>query len=251
MSVLIVGSRGRMGGLFLRRFAEAGIAVRGMDQPLENLDEALAGADVILLCVPAAALSEALDRMLPHIPPQTVLADITSVKVRPMENMEALWSGPVVGTHPLFGPNPAPDGEMPVAVTPGVRAAERHTAMVESLFTAMGCRVFRTTPRRHDEAMAAIQGLNFISSAAYFATLAQREELLPFLTPSFRRRQEAARTLLTEDARLFEGLFEANPYSQEMVRQYRSFLNLAAVGDVSLLTERAAWWWKEAQRQNS
>lgn len=244
MSVVVLGSRGRMGSMFMRRFAEAGLAVRGLDQPLQNMAEELAGADVLLLCVPAAVLRQALRRALPHLPAEAVLADITSVKVRPMENMESLWPGAVVGTHPLFGPESAPGADLAVAVTPGERAAERHTVMVEDLFIAIGCRVFRTTPQRHDEAMAAVQGLNFISSLAYFATLAQREELLPFLTPSFRRRQEAARKLLTEDAPLFEGLFEANPYSHEMVRQYRSFLNMAAAGEISLLAERAAWWWK-------
>jgi Prephenate dehydratase len=64
--------------------------------------------------------------------------------------------------------------------------------------------------------------MNFITSVAYFALLAGQEDLLPFLTPSFRRRQNAARKMLTEDARMFAGLFEANPHSHEAVRQYRN-----------------------------
>ncbi len=72
--------------------------------------------------------------------------------------------------------------------------------------------------------------------------------LLPFLTPSFRRRQQAARKMLTEDARLFTGLFEANAHSHEAVRQYRQMLNLAAAGDIDLLCQRAAWWWPEDGR---
>lgn len=76
--------------------------------------------------------------------------------------------------------------------------------------------------------MARIQGMNFITSLAYFALLAGEDDLLPFLTPSFDRPQgRAARKMLTEDARLFAGLFEANPHSHEAVRQYRQILNLA------------------------
>ena len=77
------------------------------------------------------------------------------------------------------------------------------------------------------------------------ALLAGQEDLLPFLTPSFRRRQNAARKMLTEDARLFSGLFEANPHSHEAVRQYRQMLNLAAAGDIDLLCRRAQWWWED------
>ena len=80
-------------------------------------------------------------------------------------------------------------------------------------------------------------------SVAYFALLAGQKDLLPFLTPSFRRRQNAARKMLTEDAQLFAGLFEANPHSHEAVRQYRQMLNLAAAGDIDLLCRRAQWWW--------
>lgn len=249
--LLIVGSQGRMGALLMRRFQETGTPVAGIDHlhdapPTEETLHALCGkAAVVLLCVPAAVLRPVIARLTPYMPPDAVLADITSVKIQPLEQMEAAWPGPVVGTHPLFGPAPAPGMELPVTVVPGARATEAHTHMVEQPFVRMGCRVFRSTAEQHDEAMAAIQGLNFISSLAYFATLARREELLPFLTPSFRRRQEAARKLLTEDAPLFEGLFEANPYSHDLVRQYRAFLNIAAAGDLALLAERAAWWWKK------
>ena len=93
--------------------------------------------------------------------------------------------------------------------------------------------------------MARIQNMNFITNLAYFALLAGQEDLLPFLTPSFRRRQNAARKMLTEDARLFSGLFEANPHSHEAVRQYRQMLNLAAAGDIDLLCRRAQWWWED------
>ena len=90
-------------------------------------------------------------------------------------------------------------------------------------------------------------GVELHFQSGVFCDLAEHEELLPFITPSFRRRLEASRKLLTEDAPLFEWLFEANPMSQESIRQYRSFLNVAAGGDVNVLVQRAQWWWKEAR----
>ena len=75
--------------------------------------------------------------------------------------------------------------------------------------------------------------------------LSQRDDILPFLTPSLQRRTEAARSMLTSDAALFTGIFESNPMSQDVVREYRSFLNVAAGGDVDVLTALAGAWFRE------
>lgn len=248
--IALVGSRGRMGAMLCERWSSAGHTVAGVDLPLTDdaFASALDGADAAVLCIPAGALPETLRRLVPHMDGRQVLMDITSVKIRPLEQMEAAYAGPVVGTHPLFGPQPDA-ADLRVCITPGSRAGETEIALAESLFHDMGCTVFRSTAEEHDRAAAAIQGLNFITNVAYFATLAHREELLPYLTPSFRRRLDAARKMLTEDAALFEWLFEANPLSTEAVRRYRSFLNVAAGGDVNILVRQAAWWWeKDASR---
>ena len=56
----------------------------------------------------------------------------------------------------------------------------------------------------------------------------------------------AARKMLTEDAPMFAGPFDANPYSQEAVRQYSKLLNIASAGDIDLLCNRAVHWWPDA-----
>ncbi len=253
VKTVIVGSTGRMGAMLLARARAAGLHVTGVDVPLtpEVLAPASAGADLAIICVPAAVFSEIIAIVCPHLPPTAVLADITSVKEIPLQQMEKAWAGPVVGTHPLFGPKPDPEADQPVAIVPGARAELAHMELASGFFTTLGCRVFPTTAEKHDKAMASIQNMNFITSLAYFALLAEHEDLLPFLTPSFRRRQNAARKMLTEDAHMFAGLFEANPYSYEAVRQYRQMLNLAAAGDIDLLCQRARWWWQdETDQQN-
>ena len=244
---VVIGSQGRMGAMLIQRAQAAGLAIAGTDVPLtpEKLAHACAGAAMAIICVPAAVFGEVTAAVCPHLPPTAVLTDITSVKEQPLRQMERLWAGPVVGTHPLFGPNPEADAELPVAITPGHNTGPEHLALVEGFFADLGCRTFLTSAEKHDKAMARIQNMNFITSLAYFALLAGQDDLLPFLTPSFRRRLNAARKMLTEDARLFSGLFEANAHSHEAVRQYRQMLNLAAAGDIDLLCERAGWWWQE------
>ncbi len=246
-NIVIVGSKGRMGAYFLRRLQKLqDYAVQGVDVPLsqEKVQEACGQAHMVLLCVPAHAMGEVLGCITPHMPQDCVLADITSVKVQALATMQKYWQGAIVGTHPLFGNKPQRGTDLPVTIVPHEKTAASATLLVEQLFTDLGCRTFRATAKEHDKAMAAIQNLNFITSLAYFAALAHDESLLPYMTPSFKRRQDAAHKLLTEDAELFAGLYEANPYSQALVRRYSKFLQVSAGGDIDLLINRASWWWE-------
>ncbi len=241
--ILLVGARGRMGRLLAERARATGLAVRGLDAPLspEALAQGARGADLVLLAVPAAAMAEVAGLCAAAMAPGQILADICSVKVQPLAEMLAAHPGPVVGTHPLFGPTPGPDATR-VAIVPG--RGEAAAGAVADLMARLGFTPFATTAEAHDEAMAHVQGLNFVTSVAYLATLAQRPDLADFATPSFTRRLEAARKMLTEDSALFAGLMDANPYTQDAVRTYRSMLNIAAGGDIELLCERANWWWR-------
>jgi prephenate dehydrogenase len=244
-SVAIIGARGQMGSLFAARCEAASVRVHRLDRPMADADvrAALADADLCFVSVPAAAVDEVLGRIAPHLAARTILADNVSVKVQPMAAMLAAHAGPVIGTHPLFGP--VPDETPTVAVAPGPRPADLAAApLVEAWIEALGFAHFRTTPEEHDRAMALIQGLNFVTSVAYLAALADDPALERFLTPSFRRRLDAAQKMLTEDAQLFTGLFEANPFGQDAVRRYRNFLHVAAGGDLDILIDRANWWWR-------
>ncbi len=250
-NILVVGSKGRMGAYFLRKLQKLSktkneYSAWGIDVPLteERMWLCCKDVDLVILCVPASAIASVLQLMVPHLQTHCIISDITSVKEYPLEQIHKYWQGAVVGTHPLFG-NKSPRGsDLPVAIVETASSTEAALNFVENLFTELSFRVFRCTASQHDKAMAAIQNLNFITSLAYFAALAHDEDLLPFLTPSFKRRQDAAQKLLTEDAPLFAGLYEANPHSQQLVRKYISFLNIAAGGDIDLLAERAAWWWE-------
>lgn len=240
--ILIVGAEGRMGRLIAERAAQAGIRVRGVDRPLtpDALADGARGADMVLLCVPVGALAEVSRLCARAMGDDQILADICSVKVRPVADMRAAHAGPVVGTHPLFGPDPSTGDDRVAVVEAGDAAAAR---AVSAFIEALGFTPFLTSAEEHDEAMASIQGLNFVTTVAYLATLSHRPELEKFVTPSFKRRLDAARKMLTEDSALFSAVMEANPSTQDTVRKYRSLLNIAAGGDIDLLCQRANWWW--------
>ena len=244
-NITIVGARGQMGALFARAFHKAGYAVSTLDRPYSDKDMAsvLSGADLVLVSVPVTAMRAVAEQLAPHLKPGAIMADVCSVKVHPVDRMLAAYSGPVVGTHPLFGPV-IPEGFEPrVAVTPG--RGDEAPAAVSEVFARSGYVPFASTAEEHDRALACVQGLNFITTVAYLATARQTPGIEKYRTPSFERRLEAARKMLTQDRELFQLISEDNPFMQETVRQFASFVDIAAGGDLDLLSARASWWWRE------
>ncbi len=262
--VAIVGARGQMGALFVRAFHKAGVAVATLDRPYtdEAVKTALAGAELVLLSVPVTAMRAVAERLAPFMEPAanggSILADVCSVKVHPLALMLGAYKGPVVGTHPLFGPV-IPEGFEPrVAVTPGRETLGGEEGgdgggdgggsaakAVSRLFARAGFSPFASTAEEHDRAMACVQGLNFITTVAYLAAARQTPGIEKFLTPSFERRLEAARKMLTQDRELFQLIAEDNPFLQETVRHFTAYLDIAAGGDLDLLSARASWWWRD------
>jgi len=250
--VAIVGARGQMGALFAHAFRQAGLDVATLDRPYDPdgtgsaLKAALAGAELVLLSVPVTAMRAVAETVAPFLAPGCILADVCSVKVHPLSQMLGAYKGPVVGTHPLFGPV-IPEGFEPrVAVTPGRENPAGDAAeAVTRLFARAGFAPFASTAEEHDRAMATVQGLNFITTVAYLAAARQTPGIEKFLTPSFGRRLEAARKMLTQDRELFQVISEDNPFMQETVRQFAAYLDIAAGGDLDLLSARASWWWRD------
>ena len=241
--VAVFGSRGKMGAFFMDRFLSIGLDVYGFDLPMDInlLREAIPKVDLVLLAVPIPAMDSCLGAIANLLSPKTILADLCSVKMLPVEKMLRSFSGPVVGTHPLFGPVPG-DAELRVAICPArnPEAAES----LEDVLGMCGMTCFRTDPEQHDQAMAYIQGLNYVSTLSYFCAHDLDDSLKQFVTPSFERRMTAAKKMLVEDGKLFGTLCETNPLMSSTIRRYLKVLGLAAAGDFDLLRDKALSWWE-------
>lgn len=250
--LLLIGGNGRMGAMFHRRWAAAGYTPYSLDLEksasgqgalsVERLNQLLPKVQAVVLCVPCSALAELSQLLATKLDPEQILLDITSVKTLPMQLMQTAYSGPVVGTHPLFGPEPGPDATR-VTLVRGENAADRHVAFVEKIFCDIGCEPFLATAEEHDAASARVQSLNFVSSAAYFATLAKHRGLERYLTPSFTRHLDAARKLLTKDAAMFCEFTEANPFFAEALRDFQETLARAGKGELSDVSCSASSWY--------
>lgn len=250
--IAVVGSHGRMGALFCREWTAAGHTVRGVDRVAasgggaalggHDLDRAVTGAAVVVLCVPAPAMDEVLALVTPRMDPGALLADICSVKVLPMRAMEASHAGPVVGTHPLFGPGNNRQGAK-VALVPGTRAGQVQCDVMAKLFRAMGCETFTTTAEEHDAASAVSQSLHFTLSAAYFATVNRFEGIETYITPSFKRYMNAARKELTVNAAMFREFTEANPLFPATLAEVTARIDQAGKGGLDAIIREACAWY--------
>ena len=64
----------------------------------------LAKASVVIVAVPISFTSAVIQR-LNNLPIDCILADVTSIKESPLAAMKEVHAGPVVGLHPMFGPD--------------------------------------------------------------------------------------------------------------------------------------------------
>ncbi|NDV19384.1 prephenate dehydrogenase/arogenate dehydrogenase family protein [Pseudodesulfovibrio sp. JC047] len=244
-TLAIVGASGQMGQVFSQAFTDQGCDVVPLDRPFSKaaIREALTDCDMLLLSVPVTAMDSVLDHMTPHLNGRTILCDVGSVKIHPMKTMIRRYQGPVVGTHPLFGPI-LPDEFTPrIAIAPGRETDRDAASAVSRLMQSCGYECFSTTAEEHDRAMAFVQGLNFTSTVAFLAAARDVDGIDNFITPSFKRRLDSAHKMLTQDTELFETISESNPFLQEVNRKFMAYLSLAAGGDLDLLADRAQWWW--------
>ncbi|WP_027177312.1 prephenate dehydrogenase/arogenate dehydrogenase family protein [Maridesulfovibrio hydrothermalis] len=246
-SIAVIGSRGQMGGFLALKAERAGVLVHRFDQPIDEAELArlLPATDFVLLCIPVTVMDDVLPRIVPHMKKGAVLSDVGSVKGRPLQQMIRAYDGPVVGTHPLFGPVIPADFDPTVALVAGREEDRSSILAVKDFFERLDLGAFESTVEEHDKAMAMIQALNFSSTIAFLACSREIPNIEKFVTPSFKRRLESANKMVTQDSDLFVTISDANQYSHEAIRLFRSFLSLAAAGDMDLLAGRASWWWRE------
>ncbi len=249
-SVTIVGGKGRMGEM-LRAVWSPNHAVHAVDRRpdvsgklvfnREELAAAVPAGDLVLLCVPAPAMPEVLEAVVPRMRTEQILADICSVKIKPMRLMRAAFAGPVVGAHPFFGPENERRGAR-VALVRGKTATDAHLETVAGLFREIGCDPFLTTAEEHDRASAVSQSLHFALAASYFATAAGHGELAPYITPSFLRYRDGARNELTRNAAMFVEFTRENPLFPEVLEEYLARLRETGSDGLDKLVREARVW---------
>jgi prephenate dehydrogenase len=203
-----------MGSLFARVYRDAGweVSVRGRTGR-EPLPAFLARQDVVMVSVPIDATLGVIAAVAPHLRRDQLLCDLTSLKKEPVEAMRRS-TAPAVGLHPIFGPGLETIAGQTVAVTPAT-ATEAEYGTLLAVLEAEGARLAFTTPERHDELMAVVQGLAHALSLVLAGALrgigTDLDELLRFTSPVYRIEFDLVGRLLGQDPALYGPILRRNP----------------------------------------
>ena len=222
--VVIIGGYGQLGSLFGRLFDTSGYTVRRFGADDWNRAEALLeNAGLVVITVPIHETEQVI-RRLPPLGPDCVLADLTSIKSAPLEAMLAAHAGPVVGLHPMFGPDVPSLAKQVVAYCDG-RRPDAYAWLVAQI-QLWGATVQRIGAVEHDQAMALIQALRHFTSFAYGLHLAEEDpdlqRLLALSSPIYRLELAMVGRLFAQNPDLYADIILSSPANLEMIARFHA-----------------------------
>ena len=143
-----------------------------------SFSSAVKSADVVLISVPIDNFEEVVKQLQPHLNPEQIIIDITSIKVLPVETMHKhIKTGVVLGTHPMFGPGARDIRNQNLVLTPTNDKETTLAQKTKQYLEARGARATLMTPREHDEMMAVILGLSHFIAIVTADTLLSLDKL--------------------------------------------------------------------------
>ncbi|WP_283711003.1 bifunctional chorismate mutase/prephenate dehydrogenase [Pseudoalteromonas prydzensis] len=245
--IVIVGGQGAMGQLFAQQFIRSGYEVRILDKEQQsNAQEILTGAKLVMISVPINAL-ETVVTALPKLDDECLLVDITSVKQAPLKVLKAVHKGPVVGLHPMFGPDISHWVKQTVVVCEG-----RNHEVAQGLLSQLqvwGCQLVELDAKKHDEAMQIIQVMRHLTTFVYGQFLAKQshtlEELRSCSSPIYQLELMMVGRLFAQSPELYSDIMLAQfDNVEELLAQYQdtfaSTLAKLKAGDKAALIDSFA-----------
>ena len=220
--VVIIGGQGQLGRLFGQMFGLSGYRVETLEQgDWPRADEILADAGLVMVAVPIDITCQIIDR-LGKLPADCLLVDVTSVKSAPLEHMLAVHQGPVLGLHPMFGPDVASLAKQVIVCCQGRDAAASQWLLDQ--MTIWGARLQQVEAKAHDEAMTLIQALRHFATFAYGWHLSREQanldRLLSLSSPIYRLELAMVGRLFAQDPHLYADIILSSPQNLAMIRRY-------------------------------
>jgi len=220
--VVIVGGKGQMGRLFEKMLTLSGYQVQILDKgDWDNAEAMLANAGMVIISVPIH-LTEQVIGELPPLPQDCILVDLASVKNKPLQAMLAAHAGPVLGLHPMFGPDSGSLAKQVVVWCDG-RQPEAYQWFLEQI-QVWGARLHRISAVEHDQNMAFIQALRHFATFAYGLHLAeeyvQLDQLLALSSPIYRLELAMVGRLFAQDPQLYADIIMSSESNLALIKRY-------------------------------
>ncbi len=221
--IAIIGGTGKMGSWFADLMERCGADVFRLGRKTTLTPAEMAPrCDVVVISVPVDKTVDVIKEIGPLVSQNALLMDLTSIKKRPLEAMLKYSKAQVVGVHPLFGHDIAPNSELRVAICPG-RGETGMNWLIKALEDD-GLYTTILSPEEHDNMMGLIQGVNHFSTLTLALFISRSglkfEDLLNSSTQTFRHRLNRIKSILEQPAGLFGSLMIDNPHAEEFMGQY-------------------------------
>ena len=230
MKIAIIGGAGKMGQWLCRLLDNDDFHIIIADKDPEALVAALKSpriettadsiaavkqADIIVISVPLDKFENAVKEIAPHIRPGRIIADLSSVKAKPVAIMHRyIKEGLILGVHPLFGPNVTSLSGQNIVLTPVTDKEKALAAEAANFIQGYGAGVKIMTPEAHDKLMAVVQGLSHfaaIAAADALAGLGDLGEMKDVSTTTFRIFLNYIDSVIGDDPELYAAIQMEHP----------------------------------------
>lgn len=227
--IVVIGGAGALGRIFVDMFKRSGYSVQLLEQnDWPNAEDILSGAGLVLVAVPIK-LTESIIYKLTNLPLNCVLADITSTKQKPLTAMMATHKGPVLGLHPMFGPD-VPSLVKQVVVVCHGRSPEQYEWLLQQI-RIWGGILQQTTAKEHDDAMVFIQVMRHFCSFVFGSHLAGEnpnlQQLISLSSPIYRLELAMVGRLFAQDPALYADIIFDNKASVALLTEFSVKFNQA------------------------
>ncbi|HCM48109.1 MAG TPA: bifunctional chorismate mutase/prephenate dehydrogenase [Colwellia sp.] len=233
--VVVVGGKGQLGATFVDLFQRSDYQVAILEQnDWPNSDAILADAGLVIVAVPIRLTSMVI-RHLNNLPENCILADLTSIKESPLFEMKKVHAGPIVGLHPMFGPDVTSLIKQTIISCEG-RYPEEYQWLLQQ-FEVWGAKIYPVKANEHDKAMSMVQVMRHFSTIVYGYHLmsegADIEKLVAMSSPIYRLELIMVGRLFAQDPCLYADIIFANKENIGMMKRF-AYRFLELLEDVSL-----------------
>lgn len=232
MRILVLGA-GKMGSFFLDLLSfehETAVYEKNPERlrftyntlrftALDEIDEFR--PELVINAVTVKYTISAFKKVIPHLPADCIISDISSVKTG-LKDFYEHCGHRYVSTHPMFGPTFANlnqlSHENAIIISEGDYMGR---IFFKDLYSRLGLNIYEYSFEEHDKTVAYSLSIPFVSTFVFAAVM--KHQNAPGTT--FKRHMNIAKGVLNEDDFLLQEIL-FNPHTSEQVEQIRTELKL-------------------------